>query len=77
MNWRNRESKWQPLQWEKTCFLIVEEERKLKGNSSKTRTKSCTKKMLDYMVNEVKAGNGNEIQNKSVREVSGDEKSWS
>lgn len=26
--------------------------------------------MLDYMVNEVKAGNGNGIQNKSVREVS-------
>lgn len=33
--------------------------------------------MFDYMVNEVKAGKGNGIQKKSVREVSGDEKSLS
>lgn len=31
--------------------------------------------MLDYIVNEMKAGNGNGIQNKSVRKVSRDKKS--
>jgi len=33
--------------------------------------------MLDYMVMRVKAGNGNGIHSKSVREVSGDEKNFS
>lgn len=31
--------------------------------------------VLDYMVNELKVGNGNRIQNKSAGEVSGGKKS--